>query len=212
MLTILLFCSLIQITNAIPVPVLVIWGDFILLAIPFILTISYTIYFYFRKYIFWINIYLFLLSIFLYFIHFYITDEIFINNYEYLYFLLILILFLFIYKTFKFNFLNYILIFLLIWINFFLIKIDYNLYEFKQLYSKIENNMYSNIKITKVIYKDNFTSIYTYDKETNLESYVVVWIWNQVSHCTKKWKYNVCTWGDRNLWKILSKLVYSFIK
>lgn len=65
-LIILLFFSIWKITNAIPVPALVIWWDYFLLAIPFILTIFSTIYFYFRKYIFWINIYLLILSVFLY--------------------------------------------------------------------------------------------------------------------------------------------------
>ena len=211
-LIILLYLSIINITYAIPIPALVIWWDYILLAIPVILWVFSTIYFYFKKYIFWINVYLSVFSIFLYFIHFNITKEIFFFKKEYLLFGIVILAIWLIYKFKKLNILNYLIVIFLIWINFFLIKIDYNLYEFIQIANKVEQNMYSNIKITNILYKDNFISIYYNDIETKKVAYTVIWIWEDVSKCVKKWKYNICNWWDIWLSKWFSSIVYKVIQ
>jgi hypothetical protein len=51
-LIILLFFTIVNVTYAIPIPALVVGWDFVILAIPMILSIFSAIYFYFRKYIF----------------------------------------------------------------------------------------------------------------------------------------------------------------
>jgi hypothetical protein len=97
--------------------------------------------------------------------------------------------------------------------NFFFIKIDYNLYEFKQIFNKVEKSLYSNIKITEVLYKDNFMVIYWYDTESKVNAYAVIenWLLDE-KYYLHTWKYYIVHWWNRWLWKGLSDLVYKIIK
>lgn len=208
----LLFFSIVNTTYAIPVATLVIWYDFLIVLIPTIFWFFSIIYFYFRKNIFYINIFLVITSIFLYFFHFHITKEYFIFDYEYGLFFIIIVFLWLIYKYIYLYFINYIIVLWLIIMNIFFIKIDYNLYELKQIYLEVEKNMYSNIVINKVIYKDNFMAIYSFDTETKVSAYTVIWIWDEVKHCIQKWKYNICNWWNSFLSKWISSLVYEAIK
>lgn len=208
----ILFFNIIYITHAIPVPAVIIWYDFILLATPFILSIFSFIYFYFKKYVYKINLLLFILSILLYFIHYYITKESLIFEQEYVIFFVLWITLYLSYWYKWSNVYNIIIIALLIIISTFLLKIDYNLYKFQVIYQEIKNNIYSNFIIKDIVYKDNFIVIYAYDIETKESWYLIIWIWKEVQHCEKRWIYNICTWWSREVWKWLSILAYKGIK
>lgn len=208
-LILLIFFSYINITNAIPISALAIWYEFILLAIPSLLAFFSIIFFYFRKYLFYINIYLLVFSIFLYFIHFYITKEFFFYNFEYLFFIISIIFFILSY--FHKN-VWYIVLFFLLSLNIFLFKVDYNLYKFKNIFNCIEKNMYLNIEIIKILYKDNFFVVYWYHNETKTLTYTIIGIWDWTKKCKKIWDYNNCNWWDRLLWKGFSDLANYCIK
>ncbi len=192
-LIIFLFSSIVNIANAIPIPALVVGWDFVILAIPAILWVFSAIYFYFRKYIFWINIYLLLFSIFLYFIHYNITKELFLFEYEFLIFWIFILFLWLIYKFKKLNFLNYLITLLLIWISFFLIKIDYNLWKYVTDVNKFTKIVWKS-KINKVLIKDNFFVIYfnNYRKEL------------VVSNCME--------WEKNNKYLLLKKNIKDFDK
>jgi hypothetical protein len=211
-LIILLFFTIVNITYAIPIPALVVGWGFVLFLIPAVLSLFSAIYFYFNKYIFWLNIYLLICGGFLYYYHYYLTKELFLFNYEYLIFWMILIVLWLVYKFKKLSFIKYLLVISLLWINFFLIKIDYNLYEFKKIANKVEKDIYSNIKITNILYKDNFVVFYIFDKELQKKSYSVVWKWKQVKHCYKIKKFHICNSWDKWLSELFSSLLYKSIK
>ena len=111
---------------------------------------------------------------------------------------------------FFFN-LNYFIAFILIWITLFLINVNYNLYEYKIINNKLQTKISSNIIIKHSLYKDNYMVVYVYDKETANKWYVVIWVWKWVDHCEKRGKYNICTWGNKELWPTLSTFMYSSI-
>ncbi|MFK7780295.1 MAG: hypothetical protein QM490_04030 [Candidatus Gracilibacteria bacterium] len=209
-LIILFFGSIINIANAIPIPALAIGYEFLLFAIPSILGFFSITFLYFRKYLLKINSFLFITGIILYFIHFSITDEIFYIDLEYFLFILILGIGIISYRS---RFLHYILVLFLIGINFFLINIDYNLYEFKQIYNNVEKNMYSNIEITDVLYKDNFMVLYGFDIENKVKARVVIekGLSDLIYHL-KKGKYYIAHSGDIELGSLLANLAYGAIK
>ncbi len=216
-LVFLLFFSVINITNAIPVPAFVLWYDFMLFLVPFVIWIFSIVVFYFKRYIFHINIFLFFVSIFFYYIHYSVTGDIFFYEKEYLFFQVILVIFLLIFlsKYWTFNrlqFLNYILFFVLIWVFLFLWKTDYNLYKFKQFYNRILDNISPEIIIQNVKYKDNFVIIYWLDRVNKTEAYVSIenWLFGNWYYLSK-WKYYIVFWGDELLWIKLSDLVYEQI-
>jgi hypothetical protein len=211
-LSAIVFFNIINITNAIPVPALVIWYDFILFASPFILSIFSFIYFYFKKYIYTINILLYILIQILYNLHYYTTQEFLFFDKEYI-ILLSLGLFLFILQKYKnVKIYNIIIVWLLILLSTFLIKIDYNLYKFHIIHQEMKKNIYSNFIIKDQVYKDNFMVIYAHDLESKENWYIVIGIWKEVEHCKKKWIYNICTWWSRWVWEWLSILAYNIIK
>jgi hypothetical protein len=211
-LSFIVFFNIIYIANAIPVPALVIWYDFILLATPFILSIFSFIYFYFKKYIYKINILLYFLIQLLYSIHYYITGEVLFFNLEYIALLWLGFWLLFTHRYKNINIYNLMIVWILIILSTFLIKIDYNLYKFHMIHHEFKKNIYSNFVIKGQIYKDNFMVIYAYDLESKENWYIVIGIWKEVEHCHKKWIYNVCTWWSRWVWEWLSILAYKIIK
>ena len=211
-LWIFVFITTIQITYAIPLPALVLGMDFLLFIIPVTLSIFTAVYFYFRKYILYINIYLFILSSILYIFHFFYTKQYFIYGYEYIIWIIIMLWFVYTWIFQKWRIIHYLLVFFLILVSIFLSYTSINLYKSIHISQCIEDNIYSNVVITDIFYKDNFFLVEGYDNESKLESYVVVWVWEWVNHCTKKWKYFVCTGWNRWLWKWLSTLAYQCIK
>lgn len=208
-----LFFSIWNIANAIPIPALAIWYEFVLLMIPSVLAFYSFILFYFRKYIFYINVYTYISFIFLYFVHYYITQEFVLYDKEYILFFFLLGIIILIYKIFKLHFLNYFLIPLLLSFNFFIININYHLYEFKKISNCIELNMYINVEIKNILYKDNFFVVYWYDRESSVSAYSIVE--NSLldeKFYLNKWKYYIVYWWNRWLWKWLSDLSYNCIK
>ena len=175
----LLFFSVINITNAIPIPALAIWYEFIIFLIPATLSFFSIIYFYFRKYIFSVNIFLLFLSIFLYFIHFIITDDyLLLFKFEYIIFILLWIILFIIYliKDIKAKVLNYITVFILIIINIFLIKVDYNLYSLNKFCIKSETIINKNFSLNKCIIKDN--KVLVYFKDSKWFDFII-WIYKE---------------------------------
>jgi hypothetical protein len=72
--------------------------------------------------------------------------------------------------------------------------------------------MYSNIKITKILYKDNFMVIYWVDLETWITAYWVLENWLlDTNFYLNKWKYYIVHWWNRWLWKWLADLIYNSI-
>lgn len=169
-LTFLLFFSFINITNAFPVAVLLLWYDFVLLSIPFILWCFTTIYFYFRKYIFSINIFLFFINISLYIYYFlFLKEEIFFK-YEWILFLLPILIFWLIFK-YKLNFLSYILLVFLLWIFAIIWKLDYDIFDFYRIEKCILKNI-PNWLETKFIYKKSYLLMFW--KYSNYKSHIVI--------------------------------------
>lgn len=202
-LSFLLFCNFINIANAYPVAVLLIWYDFLLLAIPFIVTTFSAIFFYFRKNIFLINLFLFFINIFLYFYYFFHIKSEILFSFEYLFFLIFIIIFWIIWK-FKINFLNYILLFIFLGLFFVIWKLSYEIYDFKNIEKCIIKNVPNNLE-TKFLYKKSYMVVF--GKNQNENTYVVI---DKANLNNEKWVY----YGSKNqkLWKILKWIWLNCVK
>ncbi len=213
LLILLGFLVVIPKAYAIPIPALLIGGDFILLLIPIVMGFFSIIYFYFRKYIVLINIFLLVLSIILYSFHFFITHELFLLSYEYMAFFLVALVWFLSYKIQGLSFIWFLILPILLVLSIFLMYIDVNLYNFHNIWKCIQKDMYSNINIKKSLYKDNFLVIYWYDTESKRNAYTV--IENGLldsEYYLNKGKYYIVHGWDRWLWKWLSDLAYKCIK
>lgn len=202
-LVFLLFCSFINIANAYPVAVLLIWYDFLLLAIPFIVTTFSAIFFYFRKNIFLINLFLFFINIFLYFYYFFHIKLEILFSFEYLFFLIFIIIFWIIWK-FKINFLNYILLFIFLGLFFVIWKLSYEIYDFKNIEKCIIKNVPNNLE-TKFLYKKSY--IVVFGKNQNENTYVVI---DKANLNNEKWVYYSSK--NQKLWKILKWIWLNCVK
>lgn len=202
-LSFLIFCSFINIANAYPVAVLLIWYDFLLLVIPFVATIFGAIFFYFRKNIFLINLFLFFINIFLYFYYFFHIKSEILFSFEYLFFLIFIIIFWIIWK-FKINFLNYILLFIFIGLFFVIWKLSYEIYDFKNIEKCIIKNVPNNLE-TKFLYKKSYMVVF--GKYQNENTYIVI---DKVNINNEKWVY----YGFKNqkLWEILKWIWLNCVK
>ncbi len=207
----LVFFSLWNIVYAIPIPWLYFWYEILLFIIPSVLTFLTFIYFYFKKYLFYINIFCLIIVFILYFVHFFLTKEIFLYKYEYLFFIILLLFLLFSYIK---KIIGFFLLILILSLNIFFIKIDYNLLSFRLISNCVENTINStNIKITEILYKDNFIVIYWYDTDSKIKAYSVIENWLLEGwFYLNKWKYYIVYWLDWNLWRKLSFLSYNCIK
>lgn len=206
-LSIFLFFSIINITNAFPAAVLLLWYDFLLLLIPIILWFFSTIYFYFRKYIFYINLFLYLISIFLYFYYyFFLKTEIFFKYEFFLFF--IPILFFFIIFNYKVKFLNYILLLFLLSSSITIGKLNYYIYDFYN----IKKCILKNIPIwmeTKFLYKKSYMVVFW--SLDNKKTYIVIDKLNRDNFNKDKWIYYYWNW-DKDLWSYLANIWFNCVK
>lgn len=206
----LLFVSLLQVANAIPVPALIIGADFLLFLTPILVSFFTLIYFYFKKYIFWINILWLLFVLVMYIWHFTITQELLFFVYE-IYFFLCIIITSFMLN--KIKYMKYFLLIILIWPSSLLIKTNLSIYNYKKISTCIEETMYDNIVIKNIMFKDNFFVVYWNDIESNVNAYVVVqmWLLDEKYYLQKNGYFIVHGWNQW-LWKGLSDIAYSCIK
>lgn len=185
-LIVLLFFSISHMVNALPIPALVLWYEFILLAVPTVLWFFTLILFYFRKYLFWINLYLFIWSIVLYIIHFYITNEVFIFEYEYLLFWVFIFIWVF---SYKYKCIQYGLVLLLMILHISFLKIDHNLYAYKTICNK-SKNIDKSFSFNYCEIKDNNLIINFDNLSNNKEIDIWIYKWNIYENkpaVTKKW-------------------------
>lgn len=209
-LCILLYFSILNITNAIPLPALVIWYEFIIFAIPSIIAFFSLIIFYFRKYLCSINAVLFILSILLYIYHFNSTNYILYSKHEYYLFIPAFVLLII---SFKIKILRYLFLLIVVSFNFFLTKIDYNLYELKTIYGTFEKDQEDHINIQKTVYTDNYVLIYWLDNMRNVKAYTVILNvpLKYEAHLNKN-KFSIIFWWDAMLWKSMAYRAYNSIK
>jgi len=191
---------------AIPISTLVIWADFFLFLIPALAWFLLTVLLYFRKYIFHLNMLLLFTAILFYFIHSHVTWVFIYNIFELLLFILIFLV-LIVFKS-KVLEINYFVFLWVLFLNIFLFYSNVHIFKFYSFWECMEGNMYSSFLVEHIDYKQNFIEIHAMDSETTLWWYVVIWRWDEVSHCMPKWVYNVCTWWSRWIWERLSTLSY----
>ena len=205
-----LYFIYIQRAYALPASSLYVGIDYILLLAPIFLWVFTVTYIYFLKYIRYISTILLIINIFLYIIYCTITENSIFFDIEYTFLILIFVLIIFLPSTKTYIYLGVISI--LCCLLFFLIYIQYNLFHFTRIWHCIKNNIHSDIKITKTIYKSNFLAIYGYNIQSEKNSYIVIWTWDDVLHCSKKWKYHICNGGSYELWDWLFSINYWCIK
>lgn len=196
-----------EISYALPIWMLVFSYEWVLLGVPFIVSFLSIVIFYFRLFLTQIISGLLIVGIIFYSYIFYITGTEVIFSYEWGVFFMI---FGGIFLSKKNIFLPYILLFFSILIVFVCMWVVWDIVKYKKIASEFEAKLTHDVVVEKIKIEKNFSALYI--KKGAQKSYVVVWKWEELQHCTAIKTYFVCTGGNRELWSELSQRMYEIIQ
>jgi hypothetical protein len=159
------------------------------MAIPAIMSIFLTIYFYFEKRIVAINIFLYSLAFLLYLFFINETKWILIYDYEYMLFIILALCLIF---SNKHRLIKMFALLSLIVINLLLIKADKDIYDYKIIYQNAQNEIsmkYPRIEVLWYVIKANFISINFFEKDNKEIFYIVVRKNSDTGNLHRNWYY-----------------------